>query len=323
MTEWTVLYLNRATPELYAVAREESPPGLRLLFLESEGREDAWAKLPEADAILIADAPLTAEMIQQAARLKMVQHQGVGYERIDVAALAKAGALLALCPAGTSESVGEHTVLLILAALKRIVHAHNSMVAGRWLMWELRPTTRNLHGKTVGLFGLGRTGRAVAQRLRGFDVRLLACDPYIALTDAERREYGATLVDKPTLLREADIVSCHVPLTEETRHLIGRPELELMKREAVLVNVSRGGVIDQDAVYEALRSRRILAGAFDVYSPEPLPAGNPLATLDNVVLTPHVAAGTLDAFRAKMRFALANIARVMRGETPLERVAGP
>lgn len=196
------------------------------------------------------------------------------------------------------------------------------MVAGKWLMWELRPSTRDLHGKTVGLIGFGRTGRAVAKRLRGFDVRLIATDPYINLSEQEKAEFGVTLVERDVLLREADIVSLHIPLTVETRHLIAGPELQRMKREAILVNVSRGGVIDQDAVCEALRERRIMAAALDVYSPEPLPAGHPLTRLDNVVLTPHVAAGTLDAFRAKMRFALGNIARFKGGEEPLERVTG-
>lgn len=322
MTEWTVLYLNRATSDLYQVLREECPPGLHLLLLESDRAEEVRQKLPLADAILIADAALPAEMIQEAGRLKMVQHQGVGYERIDTEALAKAGALLALCPAGTPEAVGEHTVLLILAALKRIIPAHTSMVQGKWWMWELRATTRDLHGKTVGLIGFGRTGRGTAQRLKGFGVRLLACDPYITLTEAERARYGVVLVDKATLLGEADIISCHVPLTSETRHLIGRAELDLMKPSAILINVSRGGVLDQDAVYEALKAGRIMAAGFDVYTPEPLPPGHRLATLDNVVLTPHVASGTLDTFRAKVRYALGNIARVMRGEEPLERVPG-
>lgn len=315
-----VLYLNCATADLYEVMREEAPPGLQLLFLDSGRSEEVREKLPRADAILIADAALTAEMIQQAAKLKMVQHQGVGYERIDVKALAKAGVPLALCPAGTDEAVGEHTVLLMLAALKRLVAAHDAMVVGKWLRWELRMSTRDLYGKTVGLIGFGRTGRAVAKRLRGFGVRLIANDPYITLSDRERAEFGVTLVSKEIILREADIVSLHVPLTEETRHLIGRPELAQMKPSAVLINVSRGGVIDQPAVYEALKDRRIMAAGLDVFSPEPLPAGDPLTTLDNVVLTPHIAAGTLDAFRTKLRFALGNIARVMGGEEPLERV---
>jgi len=317
---WMVLYLNCATADLYEVMREEAPPGLQLLFLDSGRSEEVREKLPRADAILIADAALTAEMIQQAAKLKMVQHQGVGYERIDVKALAKAGVPLALCPAGTDEAVGEHTVLLMLAALKRLVAAHDAMVVGKWLRWELRMSTRDLYGKTVGLIGFGRTGRAVAKRLRGFGVRLIANDPYITLSDRERAEFGVTLVSKEIVLREADIVSLHVPLTEETRHLIGRPELAQMKPSAVLINVSRGGVIDQPAVYEALKGRRIMAAGLDVFSPEPLPAGDPLTTLDNVVLTPHIAAGTLDAFRTKLRFALGNIARVMGGEEPLERV---
>ena len=218
--------------------------------------------------------------------------------------------------------MGEHTLLLILAVLKRLIAAHNGTVDGKWPRCELRTSTWDLFGKTVGLIGFGRTGRAAAKRLRGFEVRLIANDPYITLTERERAEFGVTLVSKETILREADIVSLHVPLTEETRHLIGRLELERMKASAVLINVSRGGVIDQDAVYDALKARRILGAGLDVYSPEPLPPGHPLTTLDNVVLTPHVAAGTLDAFRTKVRFALGNIARVMGGQEPLERVPG-
>lgn len=319
---WTVLYLNRATPDLYEIMRQEAPPGLRLLFLDSGRPDETREKLPEADAILIADSPLSAEMIQQASKLKLVQHQGVGYEKIDVRALAKAGVPLALCPAGTDEGVGEHTVLLMLAVLKRLITAHNAMINGKWPRWELRTSTWDLYGKTVGLIGFGRTGRAAAKRLKGFGVRLIANDPYITLSERERSEFGVALVSKEALLREADIVSLHVPLTDETRHLIGRPELEQMKPSAVLINVSRGGVIDQDAVHEALKTRRILGAGLDVYSPEPLPPGHPLTTLDNVVLTPHVAAGTLDAFKTKLRFALGNIARVMGGEEPLERVPG-
>jgi D-3-phosphoglycerate dehydrogenase len=170
--------------------------------------------------------------------------------------------------------------------------------------------------------GFGRTGRATARRARGFDVRLIAHDPYVSLTPAERSEFGVELVDQERLFREADIVCCHVPLTDETRHLIGRRTLAWMKPDAYLVNVSRGGVVDQEALVEALRARRIAGAGLDVFSPEPLPPGHPFTTLDNVVLTPHIAAGTLDAFRTKMRFAFANMRRFADGEPPLERVPG-
>ncbi len=316
------LYWNRATPEVYAVVREEAPSEFRLLLLESDDPAEARAKLGEAEFILIADWALTEREIAAAPRLRLVQHQGVGYERIDTAALAVRGIPLCLCPAGTTTGVGEHTLLLILGLLKRVVTAHVALVQGRWLQWELRPSTRDLEGTTVGLIGFGRTGRATARRLRGFGVRLLAHDPYITLTREEHAEFGVELVERDRLLREADIVCLHVPLTDETRHLINPATLALMKPSAYLVNVSRGGVVDQEALVEALRARRIAGAGLDVFSPEPLPPGHPLTTLDNVLLTPHVAAGTLDAFRAKMRFAFANMRRVTRGEPPLERVPG-
>lgn len=323
MTGATVLYWNRATAELYDVLREEAPPGLELLLLESEDPGEPRAKLARADVILIADWALGAADVEAAPRLRLVQHQGVGYERIDTAALAARKIPLCLCPAGTATGVGEHTLTLILALLKRVVVAHNALVEGRWLQWGLRVQTRDLEGKTLGLIGFGRTGRATARRARAFDVRLLACDPYISLTAEERAAFGVELVDRDRLLRESDVVVLHVPLTPETRHLVDRGFLARMKPSAYLVNISRGGVVDQDALVDSLRARRIAGAALDVFTPEPLPPGHPLTTLDNVVLTPHVGAGTLDAYRAKMRFAFANILRFLEGEPPLERVSLP
>ena len=155
---------------------------------------------------------------------------------------------------GTATGVGEHTMTLILAVLKQVVLAHNALVQGKWLQWALRPLTRDLEGKTLGLFGFGRTGRATAQRALGFGVRLLACDPYITLAPEERARYGGIeLVSRERLLRESDIIVCHVPLTDETRHLVNRAFLAQMKPSAYLINISRGGVVDQDALVEALR----------------------------------------------------------------------
>lgn len=318
-----VLYWNRATPELYAVIREQAPPALDPWFLETDEPAEARAKLARAEFLIIADWALTAADLEGAPRLRLVQHQGVGYERIDTAALAARKIPLCLCPAGTATGVGEHTMMLILAVLKQVVRAHNALVEGRWLQWALRPLTRDLDGKTLGLVGFGRTGRATAQRALGFGVRLLACDPYITLTPEERARYGGIeLVSRERLLRESDVVVCHVPLTAETRHMVDRAFLALMQPTAYLINISRGGVVDQEALVEALRERRIAGAGLDVFTPEPLSPGHPLTTLDNVVLTPHVGAGTLDAFRTKMQFALGNIDRVLAGEPPLERVPG-
>jgi phosphoglycerate dehydrogenase-like enzyme len=318
----TVLYWNRATPDLYAVIREETPAALQLLLLESADPAEARAKLAQAEFLVIADWPLGAADLEAAPRLRLVQHQGVGYERIDTEALAARKIPLCLCPAGTATGVGEHTLMLILAVLKQVVVAHNALVEGRWLQWGLRSQTRDLAGRTLGLIGFGRTGRATAQRARGFDVRLLTHDPYIDLAPDEAARLGVTLVTRDELLRESDIVVCHVPLTAETRGMVNRAFLEQMKPSAYLINVSRGGVVDQEALVEALRARRIAGAGLDVFTPEPLTPGHPLTTLDNVVLTPHVAAGTLDAFRTKMRFCMANIRGVADGDLPLERVPG-
>src|SRR5262249_57817406 len=147
--------------------------------------------------------------------------------------------------------------------------ARNGLMEGGWLQWGLRTRTRDLDGKTLGLVGFGRTGRATARRARGFDVRLLAHDPYVQLTTAERAEFGVELVDQERLFREADIVCCHVPLTDETRHLINRRTLGWIKPSAYLVNVSRGGGVDQEALVEALRTRRIARARLHACGPGP------------------------------------------------------
>ena len=246
-----VLYWNRATPELYAVIREQAPAELEPLFIETEEPAEARGKLGRAEFLIIADWALGAADIEAAPRLRMVQHQGVGYERVDTVALAARKIPLCLCPAGTATGVGEHTMTLILAVLKQVVRAHNALVRGEWLQWTLRPLTRDLEGKTLGLLGFGRTGRATAQRALGFGVRLLACDPYISLAPEERTRYGGVeLVSRERLLRESDVVVCHVPLTEETRHMVDRAFLAQMKPEAYLINISRGSTIDEAALLE-------------------------------------------------------------------------
>jgi phosphoglycerate dehydrogenase-like enzyme len=216
--------------------------------------------------------------------------------------------------------VAEHVILLILSIYRRLLEADASIRRGEWLQWELRPTSLELAGKTVGLVGFGRIGREVAQRLRGFDVDVLYYDPFRADADVEEA-FGVRFVSLDALLAESDIVSLHLPLSTETRGLVDAAFLSTMKRSAILINTARGGLVDQTALIEALRSGVIAAAGLDVFATEPLPPDSPIRALPNAVLTPHIAAGTADALRTKMDACFANIVAISSGREPANRIA--
>ena len=330
---YTVFYLNPgATPEVCAIIGDHLPEGWRLLTPTgvrpngigpnssvpngTAARGDFASELAACDFILVADHPVTSAHIAAAPRLKMIQHQGVGYERIDLDACRARGIPVALTPEGTSIGVAEHTILLILALYKQLVTAANGVRSGRWLQWALRDQSFELCGKTLGLIGLGRIGREVATRARAFDVRVLYFDPDVPAP----ADLDVTAVPSlPALFPAVDIVSLHAPLHAGSRHLIDREALRRMKPSAVLINTARGGLVDEAALVDALRSRQLAGAALDVLEREPPAADNPLLHLDHVLITPHIAAGTCDALRTKMRAAFANLTRFTRGE-PLQHV---
>jgi phosphoglycerate dehydrogenase-like enzyme len=327
----TVFYLNPGvTPEVRAIIAENLPPGWTLLTpTAGVGFE---SELECCDFILVADHPISASHIAAAPRLKMIQHQGVGYERIDLEACRTRGIPVALTPEGTSIGVAEHTILLILALYKQLVTAATGVREGRWLQWALRDRSFELCGKTLGLIGFGRIGREVARRARAFEARVMYFDPDVAgqtphpnplPASGERgRAAGGDVTAASSLdalLAAADIVSLHVPLNVGTRHLIDRQTLRRMKPGAVLINTSRGGLVDESALIEALRSGDLAGAALDVLEREPPPPDHPLLQLEQVLITPHIAAGTRDALHTKMRAAFANLTRFTRGE-PLHHV---
>ena len=316
---YTVLYWNRATQDVYDVIRGEMPAGWTLLTLAGDTKAGWHAQLAAADFVLVADWAITDEELRAAPRLKMVQHQGVGHEKIDKEALKARKIPLALCPAGTTVGVAEHTILLILAVYKRLVAADTKLRQGTWLQWGLRSTSFELAGKTLGLHGFGRIGQAVAQRAHAFDARILFHDPY--LKELPREASGwLTSVSLPELLRQSDILSLHLPTTTETRKCMSTSQFQQMKRSAVLINTSRGALVDEPALVAALQNGTIAGAGLDVFEQEPVKPDNPLLAMDSVILTPHIAAGTVDALRQKMQSVFANLQRCARGEPIHDRV---
>jgi len=280
------------------------------------GRADLLEAVAGADGFLsmITDA-VDAELLDAAPRLRVVSNLAVGYNNIDVAAATARGIVVTNTPGILTEATAELAFALILAAARRVVDLDRRTRAGEWTCWApLLFLSREVSGKTLGVVGLGRIGRAVARRARAFGMRVLY-HSRSRLEAAEERDLGVEYAEKDELLATADFVSLHVPLSAETRHLIGRRELGLMKPTAYLINTSRGPVVDEAALVEALKARRIEGAGLDVYENEPMLAPG-LAALDNAVLLPHVGSATVET-RAKMaRMAAENLLSALRGERP-------
>jgi phosphoglycerate dehydrogenase-like enzyme len=310
-----VLYLSHATPQVYAIIREAVPAGYELVTLSRDSDDERREKIADCEVVIVAASGLRRAVIEHARNLRLVHHQGVGWQdTTDHEVLKARGLPLALTPEGTTLGVAEHTVLLMLAALKLLPHADAELRQGRFHINALRPVSREIHGMTIGYVGMGRIAQAVAERLRGFGTKAVYCDPNVPAFD------GLESKSLDEVLQLSDIVSLHLPLTAQTRNLIGAERLARMKPGAYLVNTARGGLIDEAALAQALESGRLAGAALDVFETEPVMAGHPLARLRNVVLTPHISAGTRDALKTKMRALFANVERFFRGEPLHNRV---
>jgi len=248
--------------------------------------------IASADAVLVRSATqITRESLARANGLKVIGRAGVGVDTIDVEAATERGIAVLTAPAGNTISAAELTLALTLALARRVPAADRSMKAGQWDRKSFSGT--ELYGKTLGLVGAGRIGGEVAKRAKAFGMQVVAYDPFLI---AERAlALGIERVDLDELLRRADVVSLHVPLTDATTGLLGDRELGLMKPAAVIVNAARGGVVSEAALVRALQAKRLGGAALDVFEQEPLPADHPLRSLDNVILTPHLGASTTEA----------------------------
>lgn len=303
------------------------PEGIRLL--EEAGVALSWLReyapeeemvraVRDVDAILARVATVSKAVLDAAPRLRIVSRHGVGVDSVDVAECTRRGIVVATSGDANSDAVSEHAFACLLAAARQLTVADATTKAGAWA--KNRFVGVELTGKTLGLVGLGRIGSRMARHARGFDMQVIAYDPYVR-TEAAAAQ-GVSLVNLETLLRRADFVSLHVPRTTETERLLGRTELAWMKPTAILVNTARGGLIDEEALYDALVGGRLGAAALDVFEEEPLRPSHPLTQLDNVICSPHVAGQSQEALIRMSVRAAENILRCYRGERPLD-VANP
>ncbi|MDH5283179.1 MAG: phosphoglycerate dehydrogenase [Gemmatimonadota bacterium] len=254
--------------------------------------EELAAAIADADAVLVRSATkITRESLSRATKLKVIGRAGVGVDTIDVDAATERGIAVMNAPAGNTIAAAELAFALLLARVRNVAAADRSMREGKWDRGALGGT--ELYRKTLGLIGAGRIGSEVARRAKAFEMRVLAYDPY--LSEDAARAMGIELAPLEQVLREADAVSLHVPLTDQTRGILNAERLAMLKPGAILVNAARGGLVDETALVEALKSGRIAGAALDVYEQEPLPADHPFRSLSSAVLTPHLGASTEEA----------------------------
>nr|MBA2757793.1 phosphoglycerate dehydrogenase [Chloroflexota bacterium] len=249
------------------------------------------AMLPDYDALIVrSQVQVSADLIAAGTRLVVIGRAGVGVDNVDLEAATRAGITVVNAPTGNTIAAAEHTLALLYGVARRIAAADASVRRGEWERSHF--TGLELRGRTLGIVGLGKIGQAIAVRARAMEMIVLAADPFVSAEQAAN--HGAELVDFDTLLARSDVVSLHVPLTRSTRGLIGTAAIARMKPGAIVLNVARGGILDEAAVTGALVAGQLAGAGIDVFEHEP-PAGSPLLDAPNTVLTPHLGASTAEA----------------------------
>jgi phosphoglycerate dehydrogenase-like enzyme len=310
-----VLFAPRQPEPVMELARALTPPGFELVVAEV-GTPQFYEAAADAEYYLGLARHMGGEFFRSAPRLRLVQLLSAGYDHVDIEAARKAKVPVANNGGANAVAVAEHTLMLMMAVLKRLVRYHNEVVAGQWRASAPADTRiYELAGKTLGVVGLGNIGKKVARRAAAFDMDVRYHD-IVRLTEDEEDMLGVRFMLLTELLAAADVVSLHVPLTSATRGLIGARELRVMKPSAILINTCRGPVVDETALHQALREGRIAGAGLDVLVDEPPAPAHPLFALPSVTFTPHTAGPTWENWTARFRNGFDNIQRVAAGRLP-------
>lgn len=264
--------------------------------------------LPYADAVIAGLEDYDRELIESAKNLKVISRYGVGYDRVDLSAAADHHVAVTVTPGANGDSVADLAMTLMLDCARNIVVMDNGIKNKN----QTRPSGVEMWGKTLGVVGAGRIGKGVAKRCTGFNMRILCYDQY--QDENFKKECGAEYVDLETLIRESDFITIHSPLTPETKNMFGAEQFKAMKKDAILVNTARGGIVDEDALYEALKNGDIRGAALDATIQEP-PYDSPLCTLPNCILTPHAGAATKEAVSKMGLMAAQNAVDILTGKS--------
>jgi phosphoglycerate dehydrogenase-like enzyme len=318
MPETTVVFMADVSENVIDVGRGLLPEQFRMVVVPAGATEAEAARIVAQGEYFLGFIvkPMGPAFYEALERTRLLQLLSAGYDRVDLERLRRNRVPLATNGGANAVAVAEHAIMLILAVLRRLRELDARTREGLWRPSGPEGEIYELDGKTVGLIGLGLIGRHVAARLRPFEACLRYFDVRRLPTDVEQA-LGIRYVSLDELLATADVISLHVPLSASTRQLMNRERLASMKKGAVLINTCRGEVVDEDALYESVRSGHLLGAGLDTFTVEPPDTGNPLFTLANVVVTPHIAGPTWDSWRKRFVNAYANIVRVAEGQRPL------
>ena len=291
-----------------SVWKGRDPPPRKVLLEQVKGKDGLLCLLTER---------IDRELMDAGRNMVVVSTMSVGFEHIDIKEATKRGIYVCYTPGVLTEATADHAFTLLMATARRITESDRFVRAREWTMpWSPEMLLGvDVHGKTLGVIGLGRIGRAVAKRAHGFDMNVIYYDTFRQNPEIEK-ELNVEYRKLDEVLLESDFISLHVPATEETIHLIGEKELKLMKPTAILVNTARGVIVDERALAKALKEKRIQGAGIDVWEKEPTDLDNPLFSLENTVLVPHIASATVEARTKMSELAARNLVAVLRGEMP-------
>jgi phosphoglycerate dehydrogenase-like enzyme len=323
MTKTKAVFMHLAPGTIEEVALASTPEGFTMTKISSQA-SDAEKIEALADAeVLLGWGPIVSEAVLRAApKLKFIQLASSGHDSLDLDVLKKLGIPLATSTGMNAAVVAEHTVLLLLALLRKLPQAAARVAEGSWVMDSPATdplTYHDLVDKTIGIVGFGNIAQQVAKRLRGFDCHMQVYN-LSKISEQQQQEFGVTQIELQELLETSDVVTLHVPITSSTENMIGQAQLASMKSSAVLINTARGAIVDESALIEALQEGHILGAGLDATTVEPPAPDNPLRTMENVILTPHVG-GSLETMQRMFNFCWQNIQGALDGEEPRNVVA--
>jgi phosphoglycerate dehydrogenase-like enzyme len=318
MADVRIVFIHGVSQRVLEAITSLNPEGFTTIPFEGKTTPDEKQieAVKDADFILWFSARLSDGVLRSARKVRLVQGLSAGYDSINLKLLRELNIPCANNGGANSWAVADHAVLAMLALYRRLLAADRSTREGRWRSAIDGTNTFEMASKMVGIMGFGNIGQKVARRVQAFDANVQYYDKF-PLPSERERELKAKRVSLEELFRTSDIISCHAPLTNETRHVVNRERLSMMKPTAVLINTSRGEVVDEAALFEALQQKRIAGAGLDVFEKEPVDPGNPLLKLENVVVSPHSAGTTWDTWFRRAEFAYSNIKRVWAGEKPL------
>jgi phosphoglycerate dehydrogenase-like enzyme len=316
MADARVVFIHGLPQRIVDVIVSFNPKGFATQVIDGKTPEDRQVEaVKDADFIMNYRAKLSDQLLRSAAKTRLVQILSAGYDRMNLKLLRELNIPCANNGGANSWAVADYAVLAMLALYRRLIASDQAVRAGRWSAAIDGMNTFEMANKVVGIFGIGNIGRKVARRVQAFDATVQYYDKF-PLPPERERELRLKRVSLEALFRTSDIISFHAPLTNDTRHVVNREHLAMMKPTAVLINTSRGPVVDEAALIEALQQKRIAGAGLDVFEKEPVDADNPLLKMENVVVTPHSAGTTWDTWSRRAEFAYQNFQRVRNGQPP-------